>query len=606
VSLIEKANIVGFDWEASGLNVYGGNATDYPLGFSVSVAINNDPDNIVSEYFAIGHTQTPELNVPEAGWKYLLYLVTQRVAVVHNAIYDMAVTRLAGFELKKFICTMKYNHLLNENHQSYSLEAVSTRVLGYSAKTKSPIFEMAMLAYGWDMPVNIMRDYALSDADGTLKTCIMDMRNARKANENRLGDYWTGMEAPATQCLSFMRKWGVRIDTDKCREEERKGLLEKERITEFFGFNPGSGIGLKKLLIEELGLPPIYNVKKNKAGEIVQSQTFDKKAMERYELMLAHRDETEDNELVRELLTYRGWTKSVSSYYLPYQKLLDDDGRLRPAYRTNGTKTGRWSCADPNMQQIPKETNKVWNGSIKDCVISADGFSGWEIDYAQLEFRLAASASHSDNLVEIFADPNRDIFTEMAKDLGWERNPVKGFTYTTLYGGGVTRIMDAFGVSEGEAREMTEHFFGLYPNLRAASKRAEAQAKSQGYVEIWSGRRRHFQNPQKEAFKAFNSFIQGGAADIVKGVMIKLFHEVINEDCRMLLQVHDSLWFEIRQGMEGYYLPKIMEIMRRPSAKFNVRLDVDAHPWSKREAKKVEDYYGTTEIESFGSKVLTV
>lgn len=562
--------------------------------------MNNDPEQIVSEYFAIAHTVTPELNVPEEAWRYLLYLVTQRIAVVHNAIFDMAATRLTGFELTKFICTMKYNQLLNENHASYSLEAVSKRVLGYNGKVKSPIFEMALLGYGWDMPVNIMRDYALADAGATLKTCIYDLRNARKAKEDKLGAYWTSLEAPSSICLSFMRKWGVRIDTAICREEERKGLLEKERITDFFGFNPGSPLGLKKLLIDELELPTIRNPKTG-------NPTFDKKAMERYEVMLNQRDEAEDNELVRELLTYRGWTKSVSSYYVPYQRLLSPDGRLRPTYRTTGTKTGRWSCADPNMQQIPKETAKVWNGAIKNCTISADGFTGWEIDYAQLEFRLAAIASHSDNLVEIFEDANRDIFTEMAKDLGWERNPVKGFTYTTLYGGGVGRIQEAFGVTKNTAQEMTEHFFGLYPNLRAASKEMERRAKSQGYIDIWSGRRRHFQNPQKEAFKAFNSYIQGGGADIVKGVMISLFKEVINEECKMLLQVHDSLWFEIKQGMEGYYLPKIMEIMRRPSTKFKVRLDVDAHPWSKREAEKVRSYYGKEGLVLAGTgKMLTV
>jgi DNA polymerase I-like protein with 3'-5' exonuclease and polymerase domains len=114
----------------------------------------------------------------------------------------------------------------------------------------------------------------------------------------------------------------------------------------------------------------------------------------------------------------------------------------------------------------------------------------------------------------------------------------------------------------------------------------EYLAKKNGYVEIWSGRRRHFRNPQKEAFKAFNSFIQGGVADIVKGVMVSLFREIINEECRLLLQVHDSLWFEIKEGKEEYYLPKIMEVMSRPSKKFGVWLGVDAHPWSKREADK--------------------
>jgi DNA polymerase-1 len=588
VNLIHKSNIVGFDWECTGLDVYDGR--DKPLGFSISVAIDNDPDRIVSEYFAIGHTVTPELNVPTEAWRYLLYLVTERVAVVHNIIYDAASTRLTGFELKKFICTMKYDHLMNENHNAYSLEAVSTRVLGYNAKTKSPIFEMALLGYGWDMPVNIMRDYALSDAGGTLKTCLLQLRNAKNKGEARLGAYWTGIEVPVTQALSHMRNWGVEIDPDKCKSEALKGHAEKERITDFFGFNPGSPIGLKKLLIDELELPVVSWTDGGAKG--VPKPQFNKKAMERYEVILEQRATDSDDEIVKELLAYRGWTKSVSSYYEAYLRHVSPDGRLRPEYRTTGTKTGRWSCADPNLQQIPKETDKVWNGTIKDCLVSAEGFTGWEVDYSQLEFRLAARAANEEKLIEIFADNNRDIFNEMSADLEWERQKTKGHTYTTLYGGGATRIQDQFGVSKSEAMGMIEHFYSLYPNLKAASKALEVQAKTYGYVELWSGRRRHFQNPQKEAFKAFNSYIQGGAADIVKGVMVSLFKELINDDCRLLLQVHDSLWFEIREGMESYYLPRIMEIMSRPSGKFKVNLTTDAHPWSNREAEK----YGSKDL----------
>jgi DNA polymerase-1 len=589
VSLIHKASIVGFDWETTGLKVYDG--TDRPLGFSVSVAIDNDPDRIVSEYFAIGHTETPELNVPTEAWQYLLYIIAEeKVAVVHNALFDLASSRLAGFELKKFICTMKYDHLMNENHTNYDLESVSVRVLGYNAKVKSPIFEMALLGYGWDMPVNIMREYALSDAGGTLKTCLYQLKNAKNRGESGLGAYWSGIETPVTTALSHMRNWGVTIDTAMCREQARKGHLEKQRITEFFGFNPGSPLGLKKLLIDELELPVISWTDGGKKG--VPKPQFNAKAMERYEVMLEQRDESGDNEIVKELLTYRGWTKAVSSYYEAYIRHLSPDGRLRPQYKTNGTKTGRWSCADPNMQQIPKETNKVWNGAIKDCVISADGFTGWEIDYSQLEFRLAARASNSYDLMDIFADNERDIFNEMSADLQWPRQRTKGLTYTTLYGGGIQRVMDQFGVSRTEATEMIEHFFTLYPNLRAAAKAMEVQAKTYGYIDIWSGRRRHFRDPKKEAFKAFNSYIQGGAADIVKGVMVSLMREVINDDCKMLLQVHDSLWFEIRQGMEHIYLPRIMEVMTRPSKKFGVNLTVDAHPWSKREIEK----YGSEDL----------
>lgn len=575
VSLIQKAKLLGFDTETSGLLVY--DQRDRMLGFSVAVKLEDG--SFVGDYFPCNHIVVEggvDYNLPKEAYRYLLSLLSVKTLVMHNAIFDKTVAKNEGFNFNKFIDTMKYDHLLDENYKTYGLDAVTERRLGYKGKDKSALFEMAKLAYGWDMPAEYIYDYAKTDAVIALQTVYSQVEVAKKNNENKLNAYWSEIEAPSITALTWMRGWGVEIDTDICATEEGKGLAEKERITDFFGFNPGSPLGLKKLLIDELGLPEIIS---KKTG----NRTFDKGAMERYELML-ERQGNENNEIVKELLCYRGWTKSVSSYYQPYQKLLSPDGRLRPEYKPHGTKTGRWSCADPNLQQIPKETNKVWNGAIKNCLVSAGGFTGWEIDYSQLEFRLAASASHTESLLEIFADPSRDIFTEMSKVLGWERQVTKGFTYSTLYGAGIQRIMDAFGVNKNEAEELINHFYSLYPELRAASRYMSSEAARHGYTDIWSGRRRHFQFPKSENFKAFNSFIQGGAADIVKRVIIDCFAEVVNDDCKLLLQVHDSLWFEIREGMETHYLPKIMEVMSRPSAKFGVELTVDAHPWSNREA----------------------
>lgn len=582
--------MVGFDTETSGLNVY--DQQDRMLGFSVSVKM--DDGTFLSDYFPCDHIVLPggtDYNLPKDAYQYLLWLIFERVVVAHNVIFDYTVSLNEGFSMKNFIDTMKYDHLLNENRISYSLDAVTERRLGYKGKQKSPAFEMAKLAWGWDMPAEYMYDYAKADASIALETVHKQVIHAKKQKETGLNKYWTDIEGPSLSALTWMRRWGVEVDTEICKREEEKGEAERERVTDFFGFNPGSSLGLKKLLIDELGLPIMYNVKKNKAtGESVASQTFDKKAMERYEVIIEGMDDRGENkEIVQELLLYRGWTKSVSSYYRPYQKLLSPDGRLRPEYKPHGTKTGRWSCADPNLQQIPKETDKVWNGAIKDCLVSASGYTGWEIDYSQLEFRLAASASHSENLLEIFRDPHRDIFTEMAKMLDWSRNACKTLTYSTLYGAGITRIMDAFGVNKEDASDLIEHFYSMYPNLRRAGKAMAANAARDGYVDIWSGRRRHFEYPKSENFKAFNSFIQGGAADIVKTVIIDCFKEVVNEECKLLLQVHDSLWFEIAAGKETYYLPKIKEIMSRPSEKFGVPLTVDAHPWSRRESLAIPE-----------------
>lgn len=578
--LIEDAEYVGFDTETTGLFVY--DKRDHILGFSVAVKLKDG--SVVGDYFPINHQHGG--NFPEEVWRPFLELIVSKVLLIHNAVFDITVLKNIGIAITKYICTMKFAHLLNENRRSYSLDDVTLDYLGYKAKVKGPLFEMGKLAYGWDMPANLMAEYATEDAVALVRLLDALLERAKKNKEVKITKYWTDIEAPSIIGLTHMRGWGVTVDIDLCKQEEEKGLEEKERVTELFGFNPGSSIGLKKLLIDQLGFPVLAT------SDATGEPSFTKKEMERYDLMLnplsldgktVAKERTAETDTIRELLVYRGWTKAVSGYYQSYQKHVSPDGRLRPEYKPHGTKTGRFACAQPNLQQIPKETNKVWNGAVKECLISANGYSGWEIDYAQLEFRLAASASRSENLLDIFSDPTRDIFDEMAKELGWARQATKGFTYTTLYGGGVQRIMDVFGVDARAAKELIEHFYSINPWLRAASREMSTTAKMRGFIDIWSGRRRHFQNPKEEYYKAFNSFIQGGAADIVKAVMIQCFREIVSENCRMLLQVHDSLWFEIKEGYESYYLPKIVDIMTRPSKLFDVRLDVDVHPWSKRE-----------------------
>jgi DNA polymerase-1 len=289
---------------------------------------------------------------------------------------------------------------------------------------------------------------------------------------------------------------------------------------------------------------------------------------------------TMDDDRASLILEYRGYQKTVSSNYKPYLELLSPDGRLRPNYKMHGTVTGRLSCEKPNLQQIPRVSEKPWNGRLKQAFIAEPGFTLWEADYSQLELRLAAAYARETELLEIF-NSGRDVFTEMARDLNMARHDVKTLTYTIQYGGGITRIKNVFGVSVEKAAEIKDDYFERYPGFRKMSQQASSVCRRQGFIRLWSGRRRHFADPQNEAHKAFNSVIQGGAAEIVKHTMLRLSETVDSDDCRMLLQVHDSVVFEIRNGMEDAYLPKIKEVMEAVEPDFGVHFAVDVHKWGE-------------------------
>jgi DNA polymerase-1 len=569
INLLEKATIIGFDTENQGLKVYSGEEGN--LGFSIAF---RSEFGMVAGYFPCKHIRGE--NLEEGDWKAILDIVTTKTLVLYNAVYDLSVLHHMGYTVAQFFCAQRIDHLINENHPVYSLDATSKRWLGYEVKEKSPEFELALLAYGWPgLPAGVTHDYAKTDASGTLEVFEAEIKH--KEFRPEIVKYWKTIEAPAINLLGKMRRRGVRIDVPKCRYEQLKGEQIMVELEDALDGKPSSPLWLKKTLLDEMGLEPAYKI--NPKGE--KRITFDKAAMEDlYEPQLERL--SADSDLAEKILQYRGWQKAVSGYYIPYQRFVESDGRLRAEYKPHGTVTGRFSCANPNLQQIPKETNKPWNGAVKSCLIAAEGYKLWELDYSQLEFRLAASAAKEESLLEIFNDDSRDVFSEMAAQLGMERNPTKTLNYTIQYGGGVGRIKTVFGVSASEAKAIIDNYYSQYPNLKKASKMYGDMARRQGYIDIWSGRRRHFRKPKEEHYKAFNSYIQGGASDIVKKVMVMMDQEGLNnEDCRILLQVHDSIVPEIKIGMEDFYLPKLAEVMTRLGPQFGVNLAIDAHSWVK-------------------------
>ncbi|MBK6790885.1 MAG: hypothetical protein IPG77_25530 [Betaproteobacteria bacterium] len=265
-----------------------------------------------------------------------------------------------------------------------------------------------------------MRPYAIYDAVLTLK-----LYKALKKyfDEENLGTYWKHKQE-FIRTIIAMESRGIKVDVSLCKELTEIGTSVLADLTYELGGNPGSSIFLKKILIDDLKLPVVKRSTKTNAP------SFDKEAMTIYDEILEHRDNPTAN-LIKQ---YRGWQKSVTSNYLPYVELLSLDGRLRPNYKLHGTKTGRMSCEKPNLQQIPRVSDKPWNGKMKAAFIPEDGFELWEFDYSQLELRLGTAYAKEETLKRVFAD-DRDIpLSEMATTIGMSRQDIKTLVYMTQYG----------------------------------------------------------------------------------------------------------------------------------------------------------------------------
>lgn len=553
------------DTESNGEDVRDGRG--YLQGISLSFMYDT---RVATMYFSVRHKFG--FNYPREIQERLRELFSTRDKhdlpnLYHNSKFDIPSLTTFGIKLKSYhnhYCTMLMSHLLNENLFAQSLQSVSKHYLGNEySKVKSPELEKIIKAFGWGhIPSEVMYEYALQDSALGLLVFLKMLPDWEK---EQLDAYWHRHKRKTIEVVMSMERRGVLIDQELCRKNLAIGEQEMEDVKEILGLNPGSPKDLKKLLIDELQLPVQLH---KKTG----NPTFDKDAMEIYDQILERRGDA----TAIHILTYRGWQKTTSSNYRSYLKLLSPDGRLRCNYKLHGTKTGRFSCADPNLQQIPKKSVKPWNRATKTAFTSPEGYSLWGFDYAQLELRLATAYAGVKSLIQVFEE-DRDIFDEMSLSLNMVRPDTKTFVYSTQYGGGNKRISDVFGISMERAAEIRAHYFSTYPGFRTVSNLASNTAKSSGKVKLWSGRYRHFMWPQSEAHKAFNSAIQGGAADIVEGAMHRAYEQVDNEeDCQLLLQIHDELAFQIKDSVAAEVVPEIKRIMEAIPQDFGVKFKVEA------------------------------
>lgn len=559
--LASKADYLVVDTETNGLDVRDGRG--YCQGISVAYKIGFD--TIVSTYLPFRHRGS---NLPRTTLLRLKDLLeSANILVFHNAKFDLVSLSTIGINYRnKFYDTMLMAQWVNENVFSKSLDYLVKHYCDLEGKKKSQRFLACLKAFGWaDIPAEEMAEYAANDAYITL--LLFEKLYPMFVNEEYEGELW-GYEQSWLRLLSKMEQRGVAIDVDLATRLGDMGESLMGIYADDLGFNPASPIDLGKFFLEELGLPVVKRTPKGKP-------CFDKEAMEIYDTLL----ERTGDERAKLVLVYRGWQKATSSNYRPYVKLLSPDGRLRPNYKLHGTVTGRLSCEQPNLQQIPRATNKEWNGRMKECFIPREGYTLWEADYSQLELRLAAAYAKEKRLLTIFSDDTRDVFTEMSEQLGMDRYSTKTLTYTIQYGGGVTRISHVFGVSEPRAALIKDNFYETYSGLLNVQRLASNRCHQQKFLRLWTDRRRHFPYPRDEAHKAFNAVIQGGAAEVVKRQGLMLDSIVCDDDCQMLLQIHDAYVFEIKRGTEQFYIPEIKKVMEDVQPDFGVRFKVDIHSW---------------------------
>ena len=270
-----------------------------------------------------------------------------------------------------------------------------------------------------------------------------------------------------------------------------------------------------------------------------------------------------DNEIIRNILEYRGLAKLKSTYVdaLPEQ-VLEDTGRIHTEYLQTVASTGRLSSINPNMQNIPIRTNrgreirKAFIARNKDYILLA-------ADYSQIELRVIAALSNEDTMIEAFnngedihASTASRVFNVPLSDVTREqRSNAKTVNFGIIYGVSAFGLSNQTNLNRTESKTLIDAYYATYPKLRDYMTNQVNFARDNGYVKTISDRRRYLKdiNSRNAIVRgaaernAVNAPIQGSAADIIKIAMIGIYNKLEKEGykTKMLLQVHDELVFDV-------------------------------------------------------------
>ncbi len=390
------------------------------------------------------------------------------------------------------------------------------------------------------------------------------------------------MEIPLISVLVSMERAGILIDQDalaKLKHTFSASLRSlQEQMEQLVGhtFNPASPLQLANILFQELHLP-VAGIKKGKKGYSTASSELDK-------LRGQH-------PMIEFIEQHREAAKLLSTYVLPLPSLADHQSRVHTTFHQALASTGRLSSTDPNLQNIPIRTE--FGRQMREVFIAPPGKLLLSCDYSQIELRIAAALAKDQALLQVFKE-GKDVhkataaamwripFEEVTTD---QRRAAKAVNFGVLFGQGAFGLSAGAGVSFQEAKDFIDRYFSVYSRLHDYLEEVKTQARTNGYVETWFGRRRpipeiHARMPAVRAQAermAINMPIQGTEADILKLAMISLRKELPrwSKTAKLLLQVHDELVFEVAED-EVQVLAQHIVPMMRDVADIGVILEVEA------------------------------
>jgi len=474
--------------------------------------------------------------------------------------------RLMDLEIMHYLLNPERTHKLEFLTQAYlGAELTAPAKVEAAAPAEAPAFDL------FSQPVEVQaekRDETVSLREASAILQILPLISSELESQ-QLMKLYEEVEMPLIEVLADMEHVGVRVDVNQLKEYSAQlgrelAAIESE-AREMVGeplLNLSSPRQVGNIIFEKLNLNP--KVKKSGRGDYPTDEETLNFVADRHPF-------------VGKLLEYRGLKKLISTYLDPLPALVNPkSGRIHTTFNQALTATGRLSSVRPNLQNIPIRTAR--GREIRKAFIS--GFPGGYVvsaDYSQIELRLMAHLSQDPSMVESFRE-GADIHSETASRIFGvpldevkpeQRRQAKVANFGIIYGISAFGLAQRMDIPRTEAKTFIEQYFRHFPKVQEYMQHSIEVAREKGYVETILGRKRFLPevNSRNATVRslaernAINAPVQGGAADIIKMAMNRVYADLkaAGLRSRMVLQVHDELVLDVAPEE----LQQVMDIVKR-------------------------------------------
>jgi len=545
ISKIEQESEISIDTETSSLDPQQAEL----IGISISPKIGE------AYYIPLNHKNFKNLMEKNVLKKLQNILEDKSIKKIgQNIKFDYIILYHRGIDLEPLEDTMLMSYVLDAGKNRHNMDTLSEIHLGHKTISYKDLVGSGKKQINFsEVKIEVAKDYAAEDADITFRLYKKFLINLK--NEKLMNIYET-FEKPLIKILAHMEMDGIKLDKkflNKLSENFQKKISDLEKKIFKISkkeFKIGSTKQLGEVLYNDL---KISALKKTKKGSFATGASVLED--------LAYKG----HELPQLVLEWRQLTKLKNTYSDSLPEFINSNtSRVHTSFLLAATTTGRLASSDPNLQNIPIKSND--GKEIRKAFISDKGYNLLSADYNQIEMRILADLADVKELKKAFNNKEdihsltaSQVFNVKIKDVTSElRRKAKAINFGIIYGISQYGLAKQISVTTNEADEFLKSYFKKFPEIKDYMSTTINFCRKSGYVNNIFGRRTHITGINDKNFNvrnfqeraAINAPIQGSASELMRMAMINIFEKIKVKkikDCKLLLQIHDELIFEVKK-----------------------------------------------------------